>query len=121
MCGGNRAKSPRTKTDKMSAEDIKKANEAIDKWKDIAEDENNVIKGQIQEQLDEATRSGTERSAQLLKEQRLKTKLTAQQIKGSYRTTTRGTNFAGAKVVKTTRRAAMAKPPLQIATGSLLT
>lgn len=120
MCGG-RAKSPRTKTDKMSAEDIDKANKSIDKWKDMVEDENNVIKGQIQERLTDVGVQDREKSAELVREQRLQKRLAAQQIKGSYRVTNGGGSFAGAKFAKTKRTAAMAKPPLQIVSGSLLT
>lgn len=120
MCGGG-AKSPKTKIDKMSSDDIRKANEAIDKWKDIAEDENNLVKAQIQEQLDEAAKTGAQQKAALLKEQQRRAKLSAQQIKGSYRTTLGGGSFAGAKTMKTTRRRVRPKAPLQINTGSLLT
>lgn len=121
MCGGGGAKSPKRKVDKMSSDDINKAFVAIDKWKDIAEDENNVIKAQIQEQLDESAKTAAQQKTALLKEQRLRAKLSAQQIKGSYRTTLGGGSFGGAKAMKTTRRKVMPKAPLQINTGSLLT
>lgn len=119
MCGGG-ARSPKMKVDKMNWRDVNKAFVAMDEWKDVIEDENNVIKGQIQEQLDEANKTQTEKSAALAKEQRLRTRLTAQQIKGSYRTTAGG-SFAGAKVMKTSQQGARPKAPLQINTGSLLT